>query len=61
MGRGVGNIIYQSLFGPVERYTVCLWQPEFGPEETILFLEISRGFLYIFRRKEQQSCDGWAA
>ncbi len=45
---GARNIIYQSLFGPVERYS--LWQPEFGPEKkrTILFLEISRGFSVYF-------------
>ncbi len=46
MGRGAGNIIYQSLFGPVERYTplaarVRAWR-------TILFLEISRVFSVYF-------------
>ncbi len=30
-------------------------------KKTILFLEISRGFLCIFCRKDQRSCDGWAA
>ncbi len=30
MGRGAGNIIYQSLFGPID---LRLWQPEFGPEK----------------------------
>jgi hypothetical protein len=42
---------------------IRLWQPEFGPEKkrAILFLEISWGFLCIFCRKDQRSCDGWAA
>ncbi len=32
MGFVAGYIIYQSLGGPVERYTPLV-QPEFGPEE----------------------------
>jgi hypothetical protein len=35
--------------------------PSSGLKRTILFLEISRGFLCIFRRKDHLSCDGWAA
>ncbi len=34
--------------------------PSSGLKMTILFLKISRGFLCIFRRKDQRSCDGWA-
>ena len=32
--------------------------PSSGLKRTILFLEISRGFLCIFRRKDQRRCDG---
>ncbi len=31
----------------------------FKKPNNILFLDISRGFLCIFRRKDQRSCDGW--
>ncbi len=31
-----------------------------GLKKNILFLEILRGFLCVFRRKDQRSCDGWA-
>ncbi len=34
------------------------WQPEFEPEESILFLEISRDFLCIFRRKDSEAAMG---
>ncbi len=46
MGRGAGNIIYIKA-SLVQWKDIHLWQPEFGPEKkrTILFLEISRGFL----------------
>ncbi len=46
MGRGTGNIIYQSLFGTVE--DIRLWQPEFGPEENHFVSGNFAGFsLYI--------------
>ncbi len=35
--------------------------PSSGLKRSILFLGISRGFLCIFCRKDQRSCDGWAA
>ncbi len=38
MGRGAGNIIYQSLGGPVEKYGPG--GPSLGLKEDILFLEI---------------------
>ncbi len=42
-GRGIVNILYQSLFGPVERYT-----PKFGPEEKHFVSGNFAGFsLYI--------------
>jgi hypothetical protein len=46
MGRGAGNIIYIKA-SLVQWKDIRLWQPEFGPEKkrTILFLEISLGFL----------------
>jgi hypothetical protein len=45
MGQGAGNIIYQSLFGPVER---CTPSSGLKKKRTILFLEISRGFSVYF-------------
>ena len=60
-GEGRG-IVYQSFGGPVERYApLATPRLEFGLKRSILFLEISRGFLCIFRRKDQRRCDGWAA
>jgi hypothetical protein len=35
--------------------------PSSGLKRSILFLGILRGFLYIFCRKDQRSCNGWAA
>ncbi len=29
---GAGSIIFRSLSGPVERYHICPWRPEYGPE-----------------------------
>jgi hypothetical protein len=43
---------------------IRLWQPEFGPEKkrTILFLEISWGFLCIFSSfRARRSSEGGAA
>jgi hypothetical protein len=61
MGRGAGNIHIKASL--VQWKDIRLWQPKFGPKKkrTILILEISRGFLCIFCRKDQRSCDGWAA
>jgi hypothetical protein len=42
-----GNIIHQSLSGPVERYT-----PSQGLKESILFLEIVN-FVFLGRNKKQ--------
>jgi hypothetical protein len=39
--------------------SVVQWK-DIRPWRLDLFLKISRGFLCIFRRKDQRSCDGWA-
>ena len=48
MGQGRGIIYIKAYL--VQWKDIRLWQPEFGPEKkrTILFLEISRGFLNIY-------------
>jgi hypothetical protein len=50
--QGVGSITYQSLGGPVERYTVHPWRPEFEHEVKHLFLEIDY-FLFWGMNKKQ--------
>ena len=42
------------------RYTPLV-QPEFGPEENHFVSGNFAEFLCIFCRKDQLSCDGWAA
>jgi hypothetical protein len=54
MGRGAGNIILYIKASVVQWKDILPWQLD-------LFLKISRGFLCIFLRKDQRSCDGWAA
>jgi hypothetical protein len=61
VGYYTGNIIYQAsvVHGQVERYAPGI--PSSGLKRSILCLEISRGFLCIFHRRDQRSCDGWVA
>jgi hypothetical protein len=62
VGYNTGNFIYQSLSGPWSSGQIYAPDnPSSGLKRSILFLEILRGFLCILRRKDQRSCDGWAA
>jgi hypothetical protein len=54
-GGGGGEILYIKASLVQWKY-IRLWQSSSGLKRTI-----SRGFLCIFHRKDQQSCDGWAA
>jgi hypothetical protein len=58
--QGAGSIVYQSIGGPVERYTVHPWlRPEFEPEVKHLFLEIVY-FLYFWGMNKKQDGQGGA-
>jgi hypothetical protein len=62
VGYYTGNIIYQSFGGPWSIGKIHVpGIPSSGLKRSILCLEISRGFLCIFCRRDQRSCDGWAA